>query len=43
MDLSGGNPLFAREITTSAVETLRDTVLPDMDSALNSEVSLLVL
>jgi hypothetical protein len=38
VDLAGGNPLFAREITISAVETFKDSVQTDVDSSLNSEV-----
>jgi hypothetical protein len=42
VDLAGGNPLFAREITISAVETFKDSVQTDVDSSLNSEVRLCV-
>lgn len=38
MDLAGGNPLFAREVTISAVETFKHSVVPKIDSAFDAEV-----
>ena len=38
MDLAGGNPLFAREVTISAVETFKHSVVPNIDSAFDAEV-----
>ena len=38
MDLAGGNPLFAREVTISAVETFKQSIVPNIDNALDAEV-----
>jgi hypothetical protein len=38
VDLAGGNPLFAREVTISAVETFKHSVVPNIDSAFDAEV-----
>ena len=38
IDLAGGNPLFAREITISAVDTFTDMISPEIITLLASEV-----
>ena len=38
VDLAGGNPLFAREVTISAVETFKQSMVPNIDNALDAEV-----
>lgn len=37
INLAGGNPLFAREITISAVELLKDVITPHLSSSLSRE------